>query len=636
MEPSEILRILDENVAANLLVEGRLPPQDALAEAFRRNTSVKFVTGEQISVDQIPAFAAGLRSASRLEGLRLNLQSDAVIALCRELPGLKLKELFLEGPYERSALETLFPALASWDPLELGLHNLLEDDEACECLAAVLKEASVKPRAQKLWLKKTQRDVTISERGLRALSLVLLKTQDLRELHLGFFGYDDKALEALAEGLAGLPSLRVLDLNDNCLRNPRALLSRAKFFEDLRELHLGSNELNDEGAATVAKLLSDSKVETFDLEENAIGDVGALVLSVALKTAKELKTLKLSGNPIESTGIVALAVSLAGSKIQELELSGIDMGEEGAKALAVMMATTRELRTLALEETGLGDAGAACIATGLASSLKLQTLRLRRNFITEAGMRDLASSLKKSKSLRDLELTANPIRQRGAEHLARALSTSALQRLCVSDCSLELQGAKALVEALKTAPSLQELNLSRNSLGNEGAELLASALKTCALNTLNASACEIEGEGVLALAAGIPGSLITQLALESTWDAERLDEASRAAIEAALRANRSRSFVLQMQADRQDKDSWQLSFRTLAGTLAAVLSCDERTKADALPELILQQMGSLDLPWTPAACSLQIVKPNGDLLSVRAFSAGVLDQLQSEKRRRLE
>jgi Ran GTPase-activating protein (RanGAP) involved in mRNA processing and transport len=635
MEPHEILRILDENVATNLLVDGRLPPQDALTEAFRRNTSVKFVTGEQISVDQIPAFAAGLRSASRLEGLHLSLQDDAVVSLCRELPGLKLKELFLEGPYRRNTLETVFPALASWDALELGLDDLLDDDEACERLAAVLQEASAKPRVQKLWLK-ARRGPAVSTRGVRALTAVLLTTKDLRELHFVFFGYDDEALEALAEGLTGLPSLRVLDLNDNCLRNPRAFLSGAKLFEDLRELHLGSNELDDEGTATVAKLLSDSKVETLDLEENAIGDVGALVLSMALKTARELKTLKLSGNPIESTGIVALAVSLAGSKIQELELSGIEMGEEGAKALAVMMATTLELRTLALEETGLGDAGAACIATGLASSLQLQTLRLRRNFIKEAGTRDLASSLKKAKSLRDLELTANPIRQRGAEHLARSLPTSALQRLCVSDCSLGLQGAKALIEALKTAPSLQELNLSRNSLGNQGAELLASALKTCALNTLNASACDIEEEGVMALAAGIAGSLITELALESTWDAEQLDEASRAAISTALLENRSRSFVLQMQADFCDQDTCQLSFRTLAGTLAATLPCDEGTKADSLPKLILQQMGSLALPWKPAACNLQIVKPNGDLLSVQAFSAGVLDQLRSEKRRRVE
>lgn len=93
----------------------------------------------------------------------------------------------------------------------------------------------------------------------------------------------------------------------------------------------------------------------------------------------------------------------------EEELSGIGLGDMGAKAVAKALMPGRgsAIRELCLGSNSIGDAGARELALALGSGCTLRRLSLRHNKITDEGAEALAMALASNSELEELDIWGN-------------------------------------------------------------------------------------------------------------------------------------------------------------------------------------------------------------------------------------
>jgi len=137
---------------------------------------------------------------------------------------------------------------------------------------------------------------------------------------------------------------KTLDLIDQCRQVVDSLPMSELSLESLESLHLGENEVGDDGAKALGSLQS---LRSLHLDRNEVGDEGARALSSLVD-------------------------------LTELVLSDNSIGDEGVEALASLT----ELASLHLEENEIGDAG----AHALVLLTNLTTVHLEGNAITDASI----------------------------------------------------------------------------------------------------------------------------------------------------------------------------------------------------------------------------------------------------------
>jgi hypothetical protein len=99
--------------------------------------------------------------------------------------------------------------------------------------------------------------------------------------------------------------------------------------------------------------------------------------------------------------------------LRELNLSGKQIGDAGAQALATALETNSSLSTLWLNNNQIGAEGAQDLATALQTNKTLTGLDLWNNQIGDAGAQALSSALHTNSSLRELYLLGNQIGDAG-------------------------------------------------------------------------------------------------------------------------------------------------------------------------------------------------------------------------------
>jgi len=97
------------------------------------------------------------------------------------------------------------------------------------------------------------------------------------------------------------------------------------------------------------------------LRGNCIGDEGATALTMVLATNTNLTSLNLRFNNIGDKGATALAMALTtNTSLTSLNLRGNNIGDEGATALAAN--TSPNLGSLKVDDNDIGDEGAMALA----------------------------------------------------------------------------------------------------------------------------------------------------------------------------------------------------------------------------------------------------------------------------------
>lgn len=160
-------------------------------------------------------------------------------------------------------------------------------------------------------------------RGFPAVSMGQLTTLDLSRNDVA-----DAGACAVAAFLGGAPALRVLKLRDNRIgaKGAAALAGAVgRPGAALRELDLGANRLEDEGAEAASFMLTAGcALERLWLDMNAIGAVGGLAIAAALGGGSRLAFLSIVDNRLGDAGVRAIEQAMAGGggALAEVRLRG--------------------------------------------------------------------------------------------------------------------------------------------------------------------------------------------------------------------------------------------------------------------------------------------------------------------------
>ncbi|KXZ42886.1 hypothetical protein GPECTOR_113g298 [Gonium pectorale] len=109
------------------------------------------------------------------------------------------------------------------------------------------------------------------------------------------------------------------------------------------------------------------------------------------------------------------------SVLERLDLSGCDVGVDGAAALGACLKSNKGLRVLVLANTRLGPQGVDSICKGVSRNATLRELDLSRSGCDDKGAGHLAQALQSNNTLEKLNVGNNRITDTGAKLLADAL-----------------------------------------------------------------------------------------------------------------------------------------------------------------------------------------------------------------------
>ncbi len=209
--------------------------------------------------------------------------------------------------------------------------------------------------------------------------------QHLEVLHLGFNDLTDQGLRSLAD-ISHFTNLRDLYLDDNRELNTPGIraLADSPYFSQLRLLDLSGNSLNEAALRVIINGESLKQLDSLLFHGNPIGDAGleSLAHSDLLKRMlARSPALDLSRNQIGPIGVRALANAPALEGVQALNLSMNSIGNTGLTTLA-QSRYVRNLKALNVLENRISDVG----VIGLARSRlpeTLESINLTGNFITD-------------------------------------------------------------------------------------------------------------------------------------------------------------------------------------------------------------------------------------------------------------
>lgn len=257
----------------------------------------------------------------------------------------------------------------------------------------------------------------------------------------------------------------------------------------LARLDLSYNLLGDEGAARLAEALLGPRARRLTavaLRSNAIGPQGCLAVCQALVQCPTLRRLDFSHNPLGRDGGLMVVELLQGSpNLSELFLQDTESDIDVIVAVATTLlagglrlkvCNVENPRILTLQEDHTVHLGRMLRVNTYLSEVHLGKLRMR-----DEGVRQLVSFLLENKTLRTLSLRCNEIGADGAKHLGVLLATDCqLSQLDLSSnrigekCNVE--GTKAIAQALLNNRMLRHLDLNSNSLCGGAIKVIADAV----------------------------------------------------------------------------------------------------------------------------------------------------------------
>ncbi|XP_030593653.1 centrosomal protein of 78 kDa [Archocentrus centrarchus] len=191
-----------------------------------------------------------------------------------------------------------------------------------------------------------------------------------------------------------------------------------------------------------------------------------------------------------------------------------DMTLKLCKALRECLTVSPNLKTLQLNGLPLRERDLIALTKGLAKSASLENLSLANCPISDEGLEVICQSVKYSTNIRTVDFSGCSLTWRGAEHMANIIKHQGMQRHGTAwaeslryrqpqfegmgglrrvtlNCNTLIgdRGAAALAHELAEDLWLKAVDLQRCGLSNEGARRLLEALKT------NSSLCVLDIRG---------------------------------------------------------------------------------------------------------------------------------------------
>ncbi|KAM9607669.1 protein NLRC5 isoform 2-T5 [Trichechus inunguis] len=334
----------------------------------------------------------------------------------------------------------------------------------------------------------------ITTKGMSHLVKALSLCPQLEEVSLQNNQVKDQEVLDIVKVLSCLPRLRKLDLSHNDI-SVSTLLSLAKVVvacPTIRALQARQTELVfllSPSTETAAELQG-----TPDLQGNASQREEALTRSLTLRLCE----CQLRVHDTE----VLIALLRDGPCLEEVDLSGNQLEDEGCRLMTEALPQLHITRKLDLSDNGLSASGVNCVLSALSTCWTLAELHIsllhktvvltfaqeseeeeeeegtwKRAEFLDSHMPQMPSELPPSS--RRIRLTHCGFQAKHLGQLCKALGGSChLRHLDLSGNALGDEGATLLVHLLPGLGTLQSLNLSENGLSLDAVFSLAQSFST--------------------------------------------------------------------------------------------------------------------------------------------------------------
>ncbi|CAF2043424.1 unnamed protein product [Rotaria magnacalcarata] len=223
--------------------------------------------------------------------------------------------------------------------------------------------------------------------------------------------------------------------------------------------------------------------DMIDLSEMSINDLDLKAICLALRIHTQMKYIRLSANNITAQGCAYLQETLKDNyKIEELDISKNPIRTEGIEILSLLFINDETkisiIKILNLSSCELIDLDGPIIRKIIQGGDMLQELYLSGNQLGAITCKNIGLVLKDAPELRILDLSWNMIRDYDIRPICNSLKNNqSLERLDLTMNGLGNQGAILIAKMLSSNETLIELDMSNNRIEKDGADIFASKLE---------------------------------------------------------------------------------------------------------------------------------------------------------------
>lgn len=208
--------------------------------------------------------------------------------------------------------------------------------------------------------------------------------QNLEHLYLGTTEMEDTGFYSIPSMLVSNESLKVLCLSDNGIEDSDMTVLGQALTQNknlpLETLILSHNEITCAGVECLMNSIWGSPtLRELKLDNNKMEDRGAQLCAVVLSSVT-LRKLDISFNRVTTVGIRAIMKTLSeDTKMKSLGMSGIPIDQNASKAVSFALAYNTSLEVLYLDNCSVGYSAQRHITAGIVSNQKAP-LRLVTGF----------------------------------------------------------------------------------------------------------------------------------------------------------------------------------------------------------------------------------------------------------------
>jgi len=303
----------------------------------------------------------------------------------------------------------------------------------------------------------------------------------IKELHI--LHLPAEQIDEFVAGLNRNQSIKQLDvLSDEFILEKIGPLFRVN--KNLTDLSLQVFPIGEDGARNLALILDNTSLESISLEYNDLaGEDFCKEIATALGRQTRLKKLRINDNRIGRVGCVLLGEALARSRVSNLRvllLCDVGIHDDGLQALIAGMAYSIDLEVLSLNGNSMiTTTGLAALSAFFQSrNFGLRELDLSYMNIGDDGMNCLVPGLATLQSLRELGIGWNRFGDEGLQTLLADMpNATKLEEMSLSGNLLTAAGLASMSPLLQSESCrLKKLYLLRTNFGDDGVEALGSAL----------------------------------------------------------------------------------------------------------------------------------------------------------------
>ena len=169
--------------------------------------------------------------------------------------------------------------------------------------------------------------------------------------------------------------------------------------QEITEICLSDNDLTGASSHLIAEIISHLQPHTLVLDGNNITNVRDI--STAVITTSTVKVLDMRDNYITAPEVVAVSDMMI--CLEELCISGNELGDHGAELLSEGITNTKIMRVLNINNNNIGPLGTASVANALTKNTSLEELYMN-NPIGQDGAVAIGDAISNNKILKKLSL----------------------------------------------------------------------------------------------------------------------------------------------------------------------------------------------------------------------------------------